>query len=267
MFAQNYILIGYSPCNHTRNLLLSVFSLVPLVTQQVQAIRENTALNVAGFCGQMKVDDWTKELWLKQFEDNHVLVMTPQIYLNLIQQAKISFSQTNVLVFDECHHAKKSHPFKNIMGCFADFPNQQDCPRILGLTASVVSEKVKPDQVHGKLKKLECTLQSVCRTASDPNVVEKYGANPEEIMKTFSSSSELDDVAMYLEYEFYSVLNPLEQFLHDIKILKDARGSQDIIKKELDIARSAVRDCKSALEGIGVWAAHQVALMLVEDLG
>ena len=110
-------------------------------------------------------------------------------------------------------------------------------------------------------------MRSVCRTASDPDVVEKYGAKPDEIMKTYSSSNEMDAVAMYLEYEFYSVLNPLQQFLCDIKILKDARGSQDIIKKELDIARSAVRDCKSALEEIGVWAAHQVALMLVEDLG
>ena len=139
------------------------------------------------------------------------------------------------------------------MDCFADIPNQQNCPRILGLTASVVGEKVKPHQVDGKLKKLECTLQSVCRTASDPNVVEKYGANPEEIMKTFSSSNELDDVAMY----FRSVLDPL---LDIIKGSKDSSGSKQVIKKK-------VNECLSALDEIGVWAAHQVLLMIIDDLG
>ena len=240
-----------------------------MVTQQALAIEQNTGLKVAGFCGEMGVDFWGKNDWLKQFENNHVLVMTHQIYLDLIQHARLGFSlsQANLLVFDECHHANKNHPFKKIMDCFGDVRNKQNLPRILGLTASVVGRKVKPFQIGDEIKRLECTMRSVCRTASDPDVVEKYGAKPDEIMKIYSSSNELDAVAMYLEYEFSLVLLPLEQFLDNIKILKDARGSQDIIKKELDIAKSAVRDCKSALEEIGVWAAHQVALMLVEDLG
>ena len=246
------------------------FSLVPLVTQQAFAIRENTALNVAEFRGEMDVDNWKKEDWLKQFEDNHVLVMTCQIYLNLIQHAQhgFSLSQANLLVFDECHHANKNHPFKKIMDCFGDVRNRRSLPRILGLTASVVGKKVKPHQIGDEIKKLECTMGSVCRTASDPDVVEKYGAKPEEIMKDFSSSNGVDGVAMYLEYEFRSVLDPLEKFLCDIKVLKDARGSEDvIIKNELDIAKGAVRECKSALDEIGVWAAQQVSLMLVDDLG
>lgn len=216
----------------------------------------------------MGVDFWGKDdNWLKEFEENHVLVMTCQIYLDLIQHAKLSLSQTNLLVIDECHHAAKNHPYKKIMDCFGDVRNRRDLPKILGLTASVVAKKVKPDQIGDEIKKLECTMRSVCRTASDPDVVEKYGAKPEEIMKVYSSSNRLDDVAIYLEYEFRSVLDPLEKFLGDIKILKDARGSEDVIKKELDIAKGAVRECKSALDEIGVWAAHQVSLMLVDYLG
>ena len=240
-----------------------------MVTQQAKAIKENTGLNVAGFCGEMGVDFWGKDDWLKQFENNHVLVMTHQIYLDLIQHARhgFSLSQANLLVFDECHHANKNHPFKKIMDCFGDVRNRRDVPRILGLTASVVGKKVKPCQIGDEIKKLECTMRSVCRTASDPDVVEKYGAKPKEIMKVYSSSKGLDDVAMYLEYEFLSVLDPLEKFLRDIKVLKDARGSEEVIKKELDIAKGAVRECLSALEEIGVWAAHQVSLMLVDDLG
>ena len=244
------------------------FFLVPLVTQQACAIRENTALNVAEFRGEMDVDSWERDDWLTHFENNHVLVMTCEIYLKLIHFAKYGFSlsQANLLVFDECHHAKKKHPFKKIMDCFGDIHNQQDLPRVLGLTASVVGEKVKRLQVYDKIKKLECTMRSICITASDPDVVEKYGANPEEIMEPYPSSNELVNVAMQLEHEFCSVLDPLQKFLCEIKVLKDERGSEDVIKKELDFAKGAVRECLSALEDIGLWAAHQVSVMIVDDL-
>ena len=141
--------------------------LVPLVFQQAKAIDLHTALNVKPYCGEMGVDFWTKDVWLKEFEENHVLVMTHQIYLDLLQHAKLRLSHANLLVFDECHHATKNHPFKKIMDIFAGFP-EKDHPRILGLTASVVGKKVKPYQIPDEIKKLERTLRSVCKTASDP---------------------------------------------------------------------------------------------------
>ena len=215
------------------------------------------------------MDFWTKDQWLKEFEEEHVLVMTHQIYLDLIQHAKHGFrlSQANLLVFDECHHANKNHPFKKIMDCFGDVRNRRDLPKVLGLTASVVGKKVKSHQIGDEIRKLERTMGSVCKTASDSNIVEKYGAKPREVMKTFSSSSHLDPIAEYLENEFKSVLNPLQSFLTDVKVLNYRSGSEDIIRRELDVAKRAVLECLSALDGIGIWAAYEVSLMLVTDLG
>lgn len=219
----------------------------------------------------MGVDFWSKTEWLKNFEKNYVLVMTHQIYLDLIQHAKHGFSlcQANLLVFDECHHANKNHPFKKIMDCFADVPRhkQRDLPRILGLTASVVGKKVKPFQIGDEIKRLERTMRSICKTAHDPDIVEKYGAKPKEIMRSYSSSNHLDSVAMFLESEFHSVLDPLKAFLEDMKVLKGIDGSEEVIKKELDVAKDAIRECLAALDEIGIWAAYQVSVMLVEDLG
>ena len=236
--------------------------------QQAAAIDLHTSLKVKAFCGEMGVDFWTRSDWLEQFEEHHVLVMTHQIYLDLIQHAKYGFSlsQANLLVFDECHHANKNHPFKKIMDCFGDVRNNRDLPRILGLTASVVGKKVKPHQIGDEIKNLERTMRSVCKTASDPNVVEKYGAKPKEIMRPYSSSGHLDAVAAYLEYEFRSVLDPLKKFLEDVKVSRDISGSEEVIKRELDVAKGAVRECLSALEDIGIWAAHEVSVMLVSDL-
>jgi ERCC4-related helicase len=245
----------------------SVIFLVPLVFQQAAAIESFTALKVKAFCGEMGVDFWGKDQWLKEFEDHHVLVMTHQIYLDLIQHRKYGFclSQANLLVFDECHHANKNHAFKKIMDCFGD-RNQGDPPQVLGLTASVVGKKVQPHQIEDEIKKLERTMRSVCKTASDPDVVEKYGAKPEVIMRTYSTNH-LDHVAVYLEDEFRFVLDPLDAFLKDIKVLKDASGSGEAIKRELVVAKGAVRECLSALEDIGIWAANEVSVMLVDDLG
>lgn len=247
---------------------MDFFLLVPLVFQQAAAIESNTALKVMPFCGEMGVDFWSKDEWMKHFEENHVLVMTHQIYLDLLQHAKIKLAQANLLVFDECHHANKNHPFKKIMDRFADF-RKEDHPRILGLTASVVGKKVKPHQIPSEIKQLERTMRCVCATASDPDVVEKYGAKPEEDIKVYRCScpDHNDSVAKYLEHGFSSILNGIQKFLLDVKLSKGEGGVEEIIGKELSVSKSAIRECKAALDEIGVWAAYEVSKMLVEDLG
>nr|UXX21448.1 endoribonuclease dicer [Calyptrophora lyra] len=237
---------------------------VPLVFQQAKAIERHTSLTVKSFCGEMGVDFWSKDEWMEHFEENHVLVMTHQIYLDLLQHAKIKLSQANLLVFDECHHANKSHPFKKIMDRFVDFP-EDDHPHILGLTASVVGKKVKPNSIQSEVRKLENTLRCVCETASDPNVVEKYGAKPQEIFRKYSSAH-LNDVAKYLEGKFCLVLGDLHKFLHNVKLRKEEGGLQEVIEKELTVAKAAIRECDAALEEIGVWAAYEVAKMMICDL-
>ena len=79
------------------------------------------------------------------------------------------------------------------------------------------------------------TLLCVCETASDPSAVEKYSAKPEEIIQRYSSVPvHHHNVAIYCEGQFCSVLGDLH---------------------------------KAALDEIGVWAAYEVAKMVVADLG
>ena len=242
--------------------------LVPLVFQQAEAIQKHTALKVKGFCGEMGVDFWSKDDWMENFEDHHVLVMTHQIYFDLLQHAKITLNQANLLVFDECHHATKNHPFKRIMDKFADpGVSSEDHPRVLGLTASVVGKKVKPSQIPSSIRQLEATMRCVCETASDPDVVEKYGAKPRETFKTYSSSKHSDPVAIYLEKEMQSVLSSLKHFLDDVKIVKDVGGSEEVVEKAVSLSKSAVRECMTALDQIGVWAGYEISCMLIGDLG
>mgnify|MGYP002803811972 CR=1 FL=1 len=243
---------------------------VPLVFQQADAIESCTSLSVARYCGemiQMDVNSRSQNDWLEDFKNNHVLVMTAQIYLDLLDSANLKLSQANLLVFDECHRAKKRHEYKRIMDCFANIP-EQDHPRILGLTASVLDGKVTRQMIPGKITELESTLRSVCMTASDPNEVEKHGARPEGIPKEYSLSSDsIDDRSRKVQDQFHSILNSLLAFLKDIKLeIMNACGSEEFCLKALAITKSGVGECLGALNDIGIWAALEVSRMLLDEL-
>lgn len=60
---------------------------VPLVHQQTEVLRKHTPLRVQGYYGQMGVDAWDLDVWSKEFNKHDVLVMTAQIYYNVILHA------------------------------------------------------------------------------------------------------------------------------------------------------------------------------------
>lgn len=53
--------------------------------------------------------------WNEEFEANHVLVMTAQVFVDVINHAFFSINQLNLLVFDECHAAVKDSPMRQIL--------------------------------------------------------------------------------------------------------------------------------------------------------
>ena len=52
--------------------------------QQAKVIEMHTNLTVKGYIGEMGVDLWTGERWVDEFIQNQVLVMTAQIFLDIV---------------------------------------------------------------------------------------------------------------------------------------------------------------------------------------
>ena len=241
-------------------LCLLLFS-VPLASQQAKVIDKHTDLKVKHYVGEMGVDFWDKDIWEKEFNDNNVLVMTAQIFLDLLNHGYIRLSQVNLLIFDECHHAKKNDPYRQIMQRFGDC-KRDEYPKIMGLTASVVNKKVKflTDVVTG-IEELERTLRSTCETSQDEEV-EKFAAKPMEVVMTFSNNS-IDEESSILIQILQEVLSPALEFLQDCRVPRD----ETLVWNAHWYAKFALRECYETLSELGPWAANRVAGYLIMDLG
>uniref|UniRef100_A0A914HI26 RNA helicase n=1 Tax=Globodera rostochiensis TaxID=31243 RepID=A0A914HI26_GLORO len=72
-------------------------------------------------------------------------VMTPQILINMLNSVleteRVYFADFTLVIFDECHHCDKGHPYKSLMDQLAALENVKNGKRpqiqIVGLTASL----------------------------------------------------------------------------------------------------------------------------------
>ncbi|KAJ2766850.1 Dicer-like protein 1, partial [Coemansia nantahalensis] len=109
---------------------------VALVHQQAKVIAANTDQAVNMCIGAMGIDEWDEKTWTDKWSSSGVLVMTHQVLLNSLRAGFVRISDIDLLVFDECHHARGNHPYTLIMREFYDMCPELDRPHIFGMTAS-----------------------------------------------------------------------------------------------------------------------------------
>lgn len=135
---------------------------VTLVSQQKRVLERHTGVSVGEYSGSHSktIDTWNEKTWYYEFKQHQIVVMTTDIFKNLLSTGILKTSQVNVLVLDECHHAKENHPMAVVMRDYWN-PGKPD-GRVLGLTASVIDKK----KISGKaelrlsIEKLQKMLQS-----------------------------------------------------------------------------------------------------------
>jgi endoribonuclease Dicer len=106
-------------CDLKDNKIIFLVNTVPLVNQQYKAIKQNLpGYRIGKYSGDCGVDAWDLDKWIIEYKTHDILVMTAQIFLDNLRNAVISMSQLSLMVFDECHHARKKHPYNQIMNEF-----------------------------------------------------------------------------------------------------------------------------------------------------
>ncbi|KAI3705990.1 hypothetical protein L1987_76242 [Smallanthus sonchifolius] len=152
---------------------------VVLVKQQAEYVRKHLALKVEEYWGEKGVDFWNAADWKKQKEENQLLVMTPDILRNALSHRFLTLDVIKVLIFDECHNAKKNHAYAIIMKEFYHrelLAGSSQVPRILGMTASPVKAKgsSSSDEYWKQISELENLLRSKVYTCASESVLAEY---------------------------------------------------------------------------------------------
>ncbi|CAF4778832.1 unnamed protein product, partial [Rotaria magnacalcarata] len=111
--------------------------------QQVTAIRDVGDLRV------MPCDDDSSVHEFVQY--SHVIVCTPQKFLNCLIDKTIFFNQVDLLIFDECHHCIGNHPYSKIMEQYLVYHPLEHQPKIIGLTASCGTKLTRSELVLKEL--------------------------------------------------------------------------------------------------------------------
>ena len=204
----------------------------------------------------MGVDNWSQAKWNNELDQNNILVMTRQIFLDMLSHGYVNLSRINLIIFDECHHAVKNDPYVQIMKLYPKCPVGHR-PRILGLSASIISGKCKPHQLEKKLKDLEDTLHCRTETAGDLAEVAKYATNPDEALVRYPSRS-LDSQAGILK----PILDEIVDFLESHQKSK----SKDSVDVKL---RGYLEECIYALDNVSITSAIEAVELVkieIEDI-
>jgi endoribonuclease Dicer len=193
--------------------------------------RVNTSCNIQGLC-KIKIKCNAKKNLAKS--GNH---LHEKKFFNMTNFPQHDISRVNLLIFDECHHAVKCDAYVGIMKHFK-ISNQR--PRILGLSASIISGKCKPFQLERKLKDLEVTLCSHIETAKDVVEVAKYATNPGEVLVQYSSQP--NNSCLFLK----GIIDNLMTSISHLPKLKNC-----------------IEDCKYIFDIVGTSAASQAAEFII----
>lgn len=140
-----------------------------MAKQQAKAIEEMVPYSVCVLTGEQGVDYWKENEWANVLDNNEILVATAQVILDAVSHSFLSLDQVNVIVFDECHHGRLNHPYKELVKLFKYVP--EGSTRIIGLSGMLVGNdnKIKPHLVSEELKSLEATFQSTIATVKNIN--------------------------------------------------------------------------------------------------
>lgn len=144
--------------------------------------------SVCVLCGEQNVDYWDLARWAVLLEEHQILVATAQVIVDAIKKKFLELQQINVLVFDECHHGCKDHPYHELMKQFSD--SCCNDVRIIGLSGMLIgnSNKIKPSTVTDELKNLEATFASTVITVNNQEDYDKCtdcSTNAQEVLVRF----------------------------------------------------------------------------------
>lgn len=109
--------------------------------------------------------------------------------LDILRHNFIKLTDFNVIIFDECHHGRNSHPMQQLMSLFGNYP-EEDLPRVVGLSGMLTSSSIKPQNVIADLEELEATFRSTIATVKGSGAFKNvllFSTCPKELLVKYDN--------------------------------------------------------------------------------
>ncbi|KIJ63284.1 hypothetical protein HYDPIDRAFT_113252 [Hydnomerulius pinastri MD-312] len=242
---------------------------VALVEQQADFIAAQTPLRVRKFHGSLDLELSDRANWKSSFEKADVVVMTAQIFLNILTHSHWSIDRVSLIIFDECHHTRKNHAYNGIMReYFQVHPAER--PKVFGMTASPIWN---PKDAEGSLltleKNLDATVIAVREHVSEllensprpVEIIKEYHPPPDNYLylnpnlwDTLSifQSDDVDIPWEKLQMKYYVTRNSLGPYSADLFIYHDVRARVNQLLGELDASKDRMGDPFGAEEAMDI---------------
>ncbi|CAF3418186.1 unnamed protein product [Rotaria sp. Silwood1] len=160
------ILIKYYFIKHQKTNSDKKFSCLFFVPRKAIRLQQaNAILDVNNLRVQICEDDQTIDQLIGV---NHVIVATPQKFVNCLNKETIRLSQIHLMIFDECHNTSGGNPYCEIMkyySCPSKQQNTTEKPLIIGLTATISAK-----DTNEKQESIEKNLISLCSKLACKNI-------------------------------------------------------------------------------------------------
>nr|XP_039268603.1 probable ATP-dependent RNA helicase DHX58 [Styela clava] len=188
----------------------------------------------------------------QKIKENQVIVLTPQVLINELkrksEESFVSFKDISLLLFDECHHTTKKHPYREIMNMLLDFqastPNANQI-QIIGVTASPGVGKAR-DRV--KVTENLLNLLANMNIMVAPSIVEKHINElnkHQNIIKEYIRQ-------IQTESEFgKSVMDVMETIENKVKELNRKNDALHLNKSPMDKSKQSYENWTSSLVQFG----------------
>lgn len=158
---------------------------VALVEQQGDFIARETPLRVSKCYGATAIDMTDRRRWRQEIESHDVLVMTAQIFLNILTHSHWTMDKVSLMVFDECHHTRKNHAYNGIMREYFQWPPEKR-PKVFGMTASPIWN---PRDAVESLATLERNLDAkVIAVREHVEELADHSPRPQEVLREYAAS-------------------------------------------------------------------------------
>lgn len=245
---------------------------VALVFQQHAVLECNLDQPIAKFCGNMLDRSANAAYWGDIMDKHMIVVCTAAILLKCLYHSYIRMDQINLLIFDEAHHAKKNHPFAEIIKQFyINVEDKTQRPRVFGMTASPVDART---DVKRAATDLETLLHSEIATIRDPAALQKTICKPKnEVIDRYTRPANPTPTA--LSFRIRTLIGNRQYFkrhLHFEKQVSTEIGTWavdrfwQLVFRDKEMARleaEAERECIS----MNSYANHELLVEAVREAG